>query len=441
MSGKLASSSAFIFAARLAGAGIIFLAQAAIARLWGASILGEYLLVTATINLIGVVMPFGFHTVGSYFAAQYRAKDEGRMLWRFFARSYGHVFVAMALLLLLGRHVLPLFGAPGQLLLEHWVPASLMAFATAMVHVNGSILIGLKRPFAGFLADAVFRPMVIIAAFAVSLLAVTPAAGFEQMLWIMSIGYIGIASVHFVFAIRAARTVPAEGGIRAGESKRWWRFALPWVLISLATDFFFDIDLLLLSSHLSREELAIFGVCTRMFSLISFGVAAVYAVILPDMFESEAKSDRTGFNRKIGDANLVAVVISLAMLVLMTVAAPFALMLFGPAFVAGAAPMSVLCLALVVRSVFGPASVVLSIHDRPYASLPSIGLGMGTLVIANMVLVPPFGLMGAAVSALLAIGLWNIALWYTALKTAGIDVSILPRIRKLRSRTAVSESV
>ena len=28
-----------------------------------------------------------------------------------------------------------------------------------------------------------------------------------------------------------------------------------------------------------------FGVCTRVFSLVAFGVAAVYSVVLPDMFE------------------------------------------------------------------------------------------------------------------------------------------------------------
>src|SRR6185437_14794998 len=102
------------------------------------------------------------------------------------------------------------------------------------------------------------------------------------------------------------RQVPTEVPARPGEWKRWWRFAMPWVVITLATDFFFDLDLLLLSSFLSREDLAIFGVCTRVFSLMSFGVSVVYSVTLPDMFESEAKADRNGFHRKIGDANLVA---------------------------------------------------------------------------------------------------------------------------------------
>jgi O-antigen/teichoic acid export membrane protein len=219
--------------------------------------------------------------------------------------------------------------------------------------------------------------------------------------------------------------------VRGGEARRWWRFAMPWVIIALATDYFFDLNLILLSGHLSREDLAIFGVCTRVFSLVSFGVASVYAVTLPDMFESEAKKDRAGFHKKIGDANFVASGLAVVLFVLMMIGAPFALMLFGPAFQAGVAPLAVLCLGLVVRSVFGPASLMLSIHDRPLASLPAVGIGLGALVVGNLVLVPPFGLMGAAVAALLSITVWSAALWYTALRMTGVDVSIRARLRRV----------
>ena len=74
----LLSTSSKIYAGRLSGAALIFLAQAAIARFWGAEILGEYLLVVATVNIVSVLMPLGFETIGTYFAAEYRARGEGR---------------------------------------------------------------------------------------------------------------------------------------------------------------------------------------------------------------------------------------------------------------------------------------------------------------------------------------------------------------------------
>jgi O-antigen/teichoic acid export membrane protein len=305
-----------------------------------------------------------------------------------------------------------------------------MGVSSAAVFINSAVLVGLKRPLAGFFADVLFRPMLLLSAFAIAVVWIKEGDDFGVMMWILGGGFAMIAAAQLAYVLARVRAVPMEPQPRSSEPKRWWRFALPWVVIALATDYFFDFDLLLLSGHLNHEELAIFGVCTRMFSLISFGVAAVYAVTLPDVFESDAMRDREGFRRKIGDANLIAALLAVVLFAVASVGGPLVLMLFGPGFAAGAAPLSVLCLALVVRAALGPAALVLSIHDRPYASLPAIGLGIVTLIGGNLLLVPPFGLMGAASAALLSIAIWSLALWATALKGAGFDVSILARLRR-----------
>jgi len=436
---RLLSQSSVIFGARLFGAGVIFLAQAAIARFWGANVLGEYLLIIATVNIVAVVMPLGFETIGTYFAAEYRSKGEGRLLRGFILRAYGHVAATALLLLVAGYPLAMLFGEPGKVLTAHWLPACLMALATAVVYCNSALLVGLKRPFAGFFADTIFRPLLIVLCFAIAAMGGDAAAKFAELIWLLAIGFAVIAAAQFAWVLRAVRQVPDAAAVERVDLRRWWRFALPWVVIALATDFFFDIDLLILSNFLDRESLAIFGVCTRVFSLVAFGVSAVYAVTLPDMFERNAAADRDGFMKQIGEANLVAGAISVGLFAVVAVTGPLLLMLFGPEFEAGALPMTVLCLTLCVRSLFGPAALVLSIHDRPYATLPAIGLGMSVLVGANMLLVPAYGLMGAAIAALAAQTVWSAAMWLTARQMAGIDVSIGPKLHELLARWRVKD--
>lgn len=423
---RLASQSTIIFGGRLFGAGLIFLVQAFIAQFWGAAILGDYLVVIAAVNLIAVTMPLGFQTIGTYFAAEYRARNDRRQLIAFVVRAYGHVGLTFLALVLAGPLVLGWLGLGKHVVAVHYTPVALLALATALVYVNGAVLVGLKRPFAGFFADGIFRPMMVLGTVLVcAAMLNAPAVAFSTMLWVTAFGYVLIALVHMGIVVLTLPRVGETAESRSADAPRWWRFAAPWVLITLATDFFFDIDLLLLANLLDREELAIFGVCTRIFSLVSFGVAAVYAVILPEMFESEANADRAAFHRKVGEANLAASAVSLVLFGVVIVGAPFALLLFGPAFTAGALPLAILCLGLVVRSVMGPASMVLSIHDRPWASLPAVLLGMGTLFAGNLVLVPAFHLVGAALAAIIAISVWSVALWLIALRTAQIDVSIL----------------
>jgi O-antigen/teichoic acid export membrane protein len=55
-----------------------------------------------------------------------------------------------------------------------------------------------------------------------------------------------------------------------------------------------------------------------------------------------------------------------------------------------------------------------------------------TLALGNVLLVPPLHLVGAAMAAIIAISVWSVALWLIALRTAGIDVSILQWFRARR---------
>src|ERR1044071_539788 len=113
---RLLSQSTVIFGARLFGAGLTFLVQVAIARFLGSQALGEYILVMATVNIIAVVMPLGFEATGTYFAAEYRAKGEGRLLRGFMARAYLHIAITGVLVILIGQPAAQLFGQPGQVL-------------------------------------------------------------------------------------------------------------------------------------------------------------------------------------------------------------------------------------------------------------------------------------------------------------------------------------
>ena len=111
---RLASQSTIIFGGRLFGAGLIFLVQAFIAQFWGAALLGDYLIVIATVNLIAVAMPLGFQTIGTYFAAEYRARGDRRQLVAFLSRAYGHVALVFLVVMILGPIVLNGLGLAGH---------------------------------------------------------------------------------------------------------------------------------------------------------------------------------------------------------------------------------------------------------------------------------------------------------------------------------------
>jgi O-antigen/teichoic acid export membrane protein len=435
---KLASQSLVIFGARLTGASGAFLTQALMARLWGAGALGDYLFVIAAVNVTATVVPLGFQVVGGYFAAEYRAYSSGRMLRAYLAQAYRQAAPVILALVAISLLAWP---AASETMRRLWPPGTLMAVATAAVYLNGALLVGMKRPLAGLIADTLFRPMLALLGFAIAMALTDGAARLVTMLWIAGAGYAAVAAVQTVAVLRTLRTIPAGPPPNGDTRRRWWRYALPWALIALAGEFFFDIDLILLSHWLGREDLAVFGVCARICALLGFGVGTVYTVTMPDIFEAGARRDTVEFSRRIGDANLIAAGLAAVLALAMFATGPLLALLFGARFASGSLPLGLLALGLLVRAALGPASLVLSFHERPYASLPAAGLGLLTLAAGNGVLVPAFGLTGAAMAALAATTVWSVALWATARHHVKIDVSVLPRLKAIRAGRAGSPIV
>lgn len=426
---RLAAKSMLIFGLRMFGAGFVIVVQAAISRVWGAGALADFLLVTAAANLLAVMMPLGFQTVATYFSAEYGSRSEGRHLRWFVRRAYGQMALVGLAILLFGWPITLVMGEAGVHLQRLWGPTALIAIATALATLNSTVLVGLKRPLTGYLPDMMFRPVLTLVLFVI-VAWLSPADNIAGMVWSLSIVLLVMFGAQYAWVNRAITLVPKQDVVREPEPKRWWRFAAPWVVITLAADYFFDINLLLLAGLLDRTDLAIFGISTRIFALASFGVVAVYGLTLPNMFDAERDTDKEAFGKRVGEANFVATGLSLVLFIGVLVFGRYVLMLFGEEFTDGAVPVAILCLGLVVRAAFGPASLVLSMHDRPWASLPAVGLGLTALVIGNATLVPMYGLMGAAISAFVAVSLWSVSLWATALWQAGIDVSIFGGFRK-----------
>lgn len=131
---------------------------------------------------------------------------------------------------------------------------------------------------------------------------------------------------------------------------------------------------------MDKPELAVFGVCARVFALAAFGVTAIHMVLLLGLMEADTRRDEPTFRQRLGDANLAATGAAVALTLAALAGGPILLALFGPGFEAGRWPLVILCLALVVRSFFSPAELVLSLNNRPWAAMPAIAAGLMSLL-------------------------------------------------------------
>ncbi len=168
-----------------------------------------------------------------------------------------------------------------------------------------------------------------------------------------------------------------------------------------------------------------------MFVLASFGIIAIDAVVSPDLLAAEERQDNAALEAKIGDANLVGTILAIILTIGVMIFSPIVFFFFGPEFNQGVIPLTILCSALVARAAFGRPGYSLVTKKKPYASLPAILLGLIVLLVANYLLVPPFGLVGAASAAAISFIIGAGAIWFTTWRLTGLNVSLVPALKNI----------
>jgi O-antigen/teichoic acid export membrane protein len=111
------------------------------------------------------------------------------------------------------------------------------------------------------------------------------------------------------------------------------------------------------------------------------------------------------------------------------------LALFGDGFPAGYGPLLVLAAGQATSALVGSVGLLLSMtgHQKEAARI-MLAAALANVVL-NALLIPRFGLLGAAVATAATTAAWNLAMLVRVVRTLGIDPTVL-RIRTRRDPSA-----
>lgn len=208
------------------------------------------------------------------------------------------------------------------------------------------------------------------------------------------------------------------------QTAGWTRAALPLFVVSLFTLYFPELNIILVGTFLPDADVAVYNACLRTAFLIAFGLIAVDSVILPRISYLYEKGDTRHLQRLISRSTLLKVLVALLALAVLALAGRQILGLFGPEFVRGYPVLLLLGLAQLIRALGGIAAELLAVTGHQNRCLPVFGSALVATIVLNGLLVPAFGLIGAAASVFLVIVITTI--WLNALvyRHLGISPSI-----------------
>jgi len=241
-----------------------------------------------------------------------------------------------------------------------------------------------------------------------------------------------------MFFIASLRVTGAMTERRPLSYRELFRFGLPLYPGSLTQHFSIRVDVYLIAALLPdpAAPLGYYSMAVTMAQLVTFLPAAVSALFFPHV----AGSSRDDANRQVPMLSRVTLLLTAAMAVLVLPAAVIFIRLFLPAFEASIPPLVILLPGVVALSLTEVlSSYVAGVGSASWTSYVKVGSLIVNLV-ANLILIPRYGIVGAALASLISYTGSAIAISILAARLSRRSVASfwIPRVSDIRFTVATA---
>lgn len=272
---------------------------------------------------------------------------------------------------------------------------------------------GLRRIRSAHLGDFL-RDFLIVAVLAGLWLTIEQGTIGEIEVTLVRIGATAISlGVLFVLFLRISAALDGDwrNTPRHFAPRSWLGTGLPLMLVAATSVVFHNADVMMLGLMRGTEEVALYYAASRSQGLIEAALAVTLMPLAPVISSRFHQGDLSGLRAVIRKTTLVSVSIALPMSIGLVVFAAAFLALFGEAFRAAEWAMQVLVIATMLTILLGPAEHVL-IMTRYQVQAALLALFAAALNVGlNWLLIPEYGLNGAALATAVSTVLLKGLLW------------------------------
>lgn len=414
-----------VFAIRLVGAGLAYASMVLLARWLGPHNFGIYAYVLVIVTLLGLGFSLGFNSSGLRFVPNYLARKRLRRLSGFVRRSHG---------LVVGFSVFGALCCAGLVLAfrdaieSYYVVPVLVGLLCVPIWTLLNQLESTARSFGwvnvAYVPGFIVRPL-LLTIFVGAVVWLHGAADAVTALWALT-GACAIAALVqgllVVFGIR-----PHLAKVRPiFHTPHWFAISLNFLMIDGFRMLLDNTDVLMIGKLLDPHNVAVYFAAIRSGGLVAFVSFSMLAFAVPKFAEIHSTGSRQDLQKFVTEVIHLMFWPSLLAAVALACLGPFVLSLFGPDFAMGYPTMLVVLAGLVLRAATGPVEYLLNVtgHHRDtmkvyaVAAVASIGL--------NLLLIPAFGIIGAAIATYAAMLAGNVYLYILVKKRLGVSAFIFP---------------
>lgn len=410
---------ALIAVIELVAIGFRYLVQILIARLAGAEGYGAYTYALTWASTLAIPAGLGLSVLVIRFVPTYTARGEIghlRALLTFTRRWTG----TTSLLVALGTAAVVATAMDSGDARSTLIIACASIPLFAITTLQAETLRGTGRVLTSRLLPNLVQPTLILTATALVYQVkgelTAPDAAAALVAALAAAAAVQALTVRYVLAV--PKSVPSVTPDAAG----WLRTSLQFLWIKLGQLVLNTSDILAIGLVLGPLQAGIYAAATKTAVVTQTVTQAVNLAVPPEVARQLALGQPARAEQVVRRSARFAFLPTLLSGVAVIVCAEQLLGLFGEEFRSGALALSVLVLGRLVTSWTGPVGSVLSVtgHQR-YSVWTYSGAALAQVVLL-IALIPPYGIVGAAIASTTAMTLWNVVLAFLVVRRVGIRI-------------------
>lgn len=418
------------FLVKTIGAVLLLIGQIVAARLLGAEEYGYFAYAQSVLLIITIFTILGYDLSLLRFVPEYSVGRNWGALKGVLTHSFrlaAGVSVGVVLLAAAVLWVFPHIFPKGQAAALYVMLLSVPLYTLTML--RQSTLRAFKHVVLADLPESIIRPLLFIVALPIAAqLTALDAAGAWWAYWVVVV-------IAFVVGTRMMLAkIPPQVGAAASESRRseWANISLDMMWMNAMNVVFNQAAVVLLGFFGSTLDVALFSAVTRIAFFISFAMFAVSAIAAPMISEFYYGGKTDDLQRIMALSAAFLAVVTLAANLLLLLAGRQVLGLFGSRFREAYGLLLLLMLGHTFKSFAGPASYLLNMSGRQQFTRRMMLVFVIVHLLINLLLIPPYGGLGAAWATAVTMILWNLALAYASFRFVHVDPTFLSLLKYRR---------
>lgn len=433
---ELLAKLAKLLSVRVFAIGLTFLQTIVLTQVFGAELFGLLSLAITVITLCVLILSLGLDQVGMRDLGAVGVKfivytRRWFILWRLVVALIipsTLVIVALALSVLLNYDI---GGAYSWPLIVAFFVMPLVLTRKYLEAIN----LGSKQVVRSIIGSQLVYPfLMIIGGLYVWFLGISPDPRLISFVYGFAVIGSVIASFFLVFAIIKSffgKKSPKDldsviansyGDARSGVLLKSGMYLS---LVSLCFILGQHLDVLLMGYFSTPEDVALVRIASRVAEMIGLVRAIIELHFKPLLAEAHGQSDPVRLQSHARRMVTIFSFTGLPLALIFWLFSDQAMLVFGSEFVIGASAMKIYVCGVLVTLLFGPGASVLTMSGFESITLRILLISLVIQFSLGLALIPKFGIMGCALSNLIAMSTWAVLCRYYAYRKLGVETSLL----------------